>query len=83
MSASLKNLYLLIFILTILVNYTINSFVLCDDDKTACPSNYVCCKRTKGYICCYKTLICCRNGKACCESNFLGDSKQILNTVFL
>lgn len=56
-----------------------NSFVLCDDEETACPSNYICCKRDRGYYCCYKTMYCCNNGRSCCEIDFLGREKNNLD----
>ncbi len=52
------------------------SYVLCDDDKTACPNNYDCCKRSKGYICCHNTMVCCNYGESCCERGFFGEIKN-------
>lgn len=73
---SIKYICILLILKTFITKVK-NSYVLCDDDETACPSNYSCCKRSKGYICCYKTMICCKNGESCCQNNeFFSELKK-------
>ena len=77
MSWIINKKYICILLLfTSLIDKVKNSYVLCDDEDTACPSNYICCKRDKGYICCYQTMTCCNKGESCCKTGFLSELKN-------
>lgn len=64
-------------LINILILYSItltsvNSYIQCDDGRSACGSGFICCKiPNENYSCCINSRTCCNQGRKCCETNSL------------
>ncbi len=63
---------ILYFLIGIIYCYKSTGYVICDDQKSACPDDYQCCEKLSGgYSCCREENICCDFGKHCCDKGSL------------
>jgi hypothetical protein len=69
---------ILLIIIILTLHSKVNSWIVCDDNISACGDDYICCiKLTGKYSCCIDSQICCKFGTMCCDKNNLFKSYNI------